>query len=559
MLISLSNQLSRSAWRRHLCFGLVSAVTIFVAGYHFGTFDQSIHIPFLKKFSDPSLYPGNEALLNLRFQHYSFFWFFFIPFYRLGILELALFFTHFVATYLTFWRLWELSQTLFNDALAGLLTLVVMIIPHIGFSAFPIFEFDLLNRTFVLPFLFWAMDLYLRRRYFYAFTLLGVLANLHVLSAAYIFFLFILALVADFKQIGWKRAAGYLAGFGVAASPVLVWRGLGSPPIFTLNPDWFQAVAQGMFFHLNYLIAPFPHIWLVTLSALSGLVLFVIAWRRRLSPEHDRIIAVFMAGILSIILVQQVSVYTRPITIMVQTQIMRVGMLAVVLAYLYAAGYLARLYRARAMSSIDLTCLLIAFAMGIFSFIPLMVWFIQKVIKPARWRALLSGLTIVVLITVSFGLSLYYGIWKPGIYIYTRPTPWHATQVWARQHTPKEALFITPLHLWWFFDAEWRVFSERSQVVAFSDLLEIAIVPDYFDEWARRFDDFAPGIRAQFRGNIFENLAMIRQAYIDLPDETLLKLADKYGATYIVIEKPHTRPWKRIFENEQFIIYEIER
>ena len=86
MLNSFAHRLSSSPARRQLLFAGATLFTIFFVGYHFGTFDQAVHIPFLKKYADPTLYPG-DRFLDLRLQHNSYFWFFFLPFYRLGILD----------------------------------------------------------------------------------------------------------------------------------------------------------------------------------------------------------------------------------------------------------------------------------------------------------------------------------------------------------------------------------------------------------------------------------------------------------------------------------------
>src|SRR5919109_1118140 len=98
MLVAMAERLAASAARRHLFFLAATLFTVVFVGYHFGTFDQTIHIPFLKKYVDPTLYP-NDPFFELRFQHYSYFWFLIRPFYRLGVLEEALFVCHLAATY----------------------------------------------------------------------------------------------------------------------------------------------------------------------------------------------------------------------------------------------------------------------------------------------------------------------------------------------------------------------------------------------------------------------------------------------------------------------------
>jgi hypothetical protein len=81
-----------------LVFYLAAALlSILIIGYHFGTFDQSVHIPFLKATVYKSLY-SNDPFIGLRKDQYSYFWYFFTPFLNAGLLELALFIVHFLST-----------------------------------------------------------------------------------------------------------------------------------------------------------------------------------------------------------------------------------------------------------------------------------------------------------------------------------------------------------------------------------------------------------------------------------------------------------------------------
>jgi len=82
VLAALSHRLVASRFQRHVLFLAATGCTIAFMGYYFGTFDQVIHIPFLKKDVFPSLYPG-DPFFELSAQHYSYFWFFFRPFYGL--------------------------------------------------------------------------------------------------------------------------------------------------------------------------------------------------------------------------------------------------------------------------------------------------------------------------------------------------------------------------------------------------------------------------------------------------------------------------------------------
>jgi len=70
-LTTFADRLAKKTLLRHALFFGIAMIAIWANGYHFGTFDQVVHIPFLKKFADPGLYPA-DAFLNLRSEHYSF-------------------------------------------------------------------------------------------------------------------------------------------------------------------------------------------------------------------------------------------------------------------------------------------------------------------------------------------------------------------------------------------------------------------------------------------------------------------------------------------------------
>jgi hypothetical protein len=88
-------------------------------------------------------------------------------------------------------------------------------------------------------------------------------------------------------------------------------------------------------------------------------------------------------------------------------------------------------------------------------------------------------------------------------------------------------------------------------------LLEIAIVPDYTDTWKERFETIAPGALARFRGDIFESRQITAQAFYSLSAGDVLRAARRYGASYLVVEKPHTYDFPVAYENEQFVIYRL--
>jgi hypothetical protein len=556
MLEAFAERLAGSAIRRHLFFTGAALFTLIFVGYHFGTFDQTIHIPFLKKYVDPTLYPG-DPFFELRFQHYSYFWFLFQPFYRAGVLEGVMLLVHFLATYFTYWMLWALAQTLFGSPLATLLSTTALVIPHIGFAGFPVVEFSLLNRTFVLPFLLLAMVLFLRGRVVLAYALLGGLYNLHVISVQFVLSMFLLHSVLTWRTLGVRRLAAGLALFGLGALPVLLWKlgSSGTPVDFSARPEWFQTVARGTLFNLFYLLPPYPHILIMTFSGVSALLLFAIGRNVRPAGRHDRAVTHFVAAAVIILLVQIVTAQWYPATIIIQSQIIRAGLFILIFGYLYFGRYLAEHYRRRAESRYDWMVLTLAYILFILPVAPLLIWVIQRVVVRRRWRRLAIASLLLGMVVATGWVVAAFDVWGPGVHPYGPQTAWEDTQVWARDHTPREALFITPPQIWWLYESDWRVFSERSTVATLSELLEAAFAPEYVEYWQPRFADVAPGALEHFRGNYFDNKAVTAEAFYSLSTADLEALAAKYGADYLVVEKPHTHDLPVAYENGEFVVY----
>lgn len=556
MLQNIAISISQSELKKHLYLFGLAIVSVLLIGYQYGTFDQAIHIPFLKAFSDPTLYP-NDAFVELRHAHYSYFWFLFLPFYEWGILEEMLFAVHILVTYFTFLMFYQLSDTLFKNPLSSMLGTLAFVVPHASFAGFPVIEFSLLNRTFVMPFLLLAINLYLRGIRARAFFMLGILYNLHVLSVHFILAMFILDFVLEYKKVGWLKTLNCVVVFALSALPVLLWKAQDSSGTeIQLEPFWFELINRTMLTHLFNLTGNY-YSFLAGLSALSAYVLFIFAYRSAPPRPHDRTVMVFVLATALVVLAQVIVTAWLPISIIVQLQIIRAGIFGVIFAYLYFADYLARKFGAEGKPSPGDGVMLFTFLASILTFITLLVLAGKKWWAATALRARITGVALALGFAVSLLISLGLGVWHPGIYIFGRQTEWRDVQEWAKANTPKDAVFITPLNKWWLDESEWRVFSERQNVVALSEILEVAFEPQYLERWIPRFNALAPGALEEFRGDYPQNREITGRMYNALPTQALVDAACEYKASYLVVEKPvlHTLP--QLYENAEYRVYDL--
>jgi hypothetical protein len=294
----------------------------------------------------------------------------------------------------------------------------------------------------------------------------------------------------------------------------------------------------------------------MTVSGLSALALFLIARRNSPASPHDRTLTIFMAAAVIILAVQVVTAEWLPVTIIIQSQIIRVGIFVLIFGYVYFAHFLAQAYQAK-LAPHDLGPLAGAYLLSLLPFAPLAVWLVQRVVWAQPWRRWLGWGIMATFLASSFVIGLVYNGWSPGLHIFGPNTAWEDAQIWARDNTPLDTLFITPPQIWWLYQSDWRVFSERSTVATLSELLEAAFVPDYLAYWTPRFEAVAPGALAQMRGDLFENHRITAQAFYGLTASDFQRIGRRFGAHYLVVDTAHSYALPLVYENQGYRIYSL--
>ena len=88
-------------------------------------------------------------------------------------------------------------------------------------------------------------------------------------------------------------------------------------------------------------------------------------------------------------------------------------------------------------------------------------------------------------------------------------------------------------------------------------MIDIVYSPEYLETWRSRFEDLAPGALSQFRGDFFGNQAITARSFYGQSSADLQRIARKYGAEYLVMERPNVRDLPVVYENGHFIIYAV--
>lgn len=183
---------------------------------------------------------------------------------------------------------------------------------------------------------------------------------------------------------------------------------------------------------------------------------------------------------------------------------------------------------------------LILFFAGTFLFLLLFAKF--------EWRVRTLGYHIaLILFVVVFDAGVLFVKGGPEIYYHGyfqgKRDPWADIQLFAQTYSDKDDLFIVPTYM-----NDFGIYSLRATLGDWAEGANTLYLDTQFArEWLSRMTDLG------WKSFCFDSNA---QGYFNLSTEDVVKTAQKYGAKFIITEKPKTFMLKKVYENDQFILYE---
>lgn len=169
---------------------------------------------------------------------------------------------------------------------------------------------------------------------------------------------------------------------------------------------------------------------------------------------------------------------------------------------------------------------------------------LERSIQPVHGTAM--WITAAILFIILFDGSIL--VYRGGVDIYYRgqvrgrKDPWADIQVFAREHTHKDALFIVPPYM-----NDFGLYSERATLGDWAEGANILYLDNSFaKQWLERMNALG-----------WKTLWGLHSGYAALSTDEIVAAAAKYGAQYIVSEKPKRFALPSLYENEQFILYRV--
>jgi endo-1,4-beta-xylanase len=201
---------------------LLAIVQVLFAGYRMGVGNQTIQIPFLKQWANPSLY-ANDPMVAGTLRDYPSFFFRGLAFLTHFVdVPLLYFILHLVTSFAVLMGTYWLARTIFKDRLAGLVAALLLFAGHQrALAGDEMYSMGFTHTWAVFPLAIIGMVFLYREWHFAAFILAGVIFNLHALTGAYLVVMFGLWAIVESRTLGWPRVAALFGTFVFLCLPTV--------------------------------------------------------------------------------------------------------------------------------------------------------------------------------------------------------------------------------------------------------------------------------------------------------------------------------------------------
>ncbi|HAM34715.1 MAG TPA: hypothetical protein DEB40_12615 [Elusimicrobia bacterium] len=571
----------RACWTAGLAVFVASLLNFLFYNYNFGTDPHIVQVlPFIRRLnpglsypsdpyvetvrSFPSLYPQIMAFLS-----------------RHVALEPLHLFLYVLLRLAWFSAVYKLAARMFSGIGAASLACLLVALSPLANVATPLGEDPMIKNslyqtTLAAPLLLLSMCWFMEMKYARSLGLLGAAFYLNGVVASQA--AFILGTAAVFSSRRRAMLKGWLL-FCLMVIPWLVWRqtawGAGNNIIDILRM-WYPG---------HYFPSLWPSTkWLLILAKIP--LLAFLFWRALPQSPGERMLRRWLAALTGLWLAGWFFADVWPVAIVVKAQLFRSDAIFCVLGLICGAQYVRTLVGRPGLRPVVLSALLISSLVevgasvysGSILFLVLAQEFRPSWLKAAAglglglcfanvlmspgqpWWNLSQGLLFALLLVsgdeAAFGQLLFRGRMAVAVFLGLSPLApafayrlshpsldalsveeqnWRQAQLWARDHTPVGAVFFVPLASQGF-----RVYSERSPVVEWTDAAAANWEPSFGQAWLDRISD-------------------LQRAESLPPGDELSCLGAKYNAWYRIVRSPARFAGQALYANKDFAVLAVAR
>jgi hypothetical protein len=562
-----------------LLAALASTILAGTPGYRFGDSNHGITVPILKRLADPILYPRDLMVATAeRFP---------TVFYRAlaallpgpEAIPAAFFVLYLVAVAATLAGAYRIGRWAGGPA-AGALALAFAFPVRIGLAGESLYRVAFSHSHLASALSIWAMVWFLEGRRVLPLLVLSLGAYNHLLYSAYVLVPMVLVVLWEAREVGRRRTLQRLAAAVLPLLPLAAWTLAQRAP---MTPEWLALLRLRSSHH------SFPSAFGEDLPAAAALLALSVLVVSRLGPDRRRLVAFFMVGTALQFVLGTLFTEIWPAKAVLQYQPHRAWrFLVLLLQAVVAAGVVAGWREGGLARAVAAATAAVMFSPGLEPLLPLIVLLQAAAGRPLAlpWARLLAASVLVMItgwadreVLWSYPVDMLpralnatvLGAAALGVVITVgRSTPrlrtgatvaaallaiawltpkayashrqrwesgaWRAVQDWVRTNTPSAAVLLTPPK-----EAGFRVFSERTIVGEWKDGTQQYFDDTFVKEWGARME-------------------ALGDDYDKLPEDRLMELARRYGASYIVLPRqPPRRGLVLAYRNPSWAVYRAER
>ena len=607
-----------SPYQLGLCLLGLTLFSLTYQGVFFGLGegDHSIHVPFIRYFNQPQLYP-HDLLVSSASQYFTYYLKLMTLAAKFIPLEKLYFGLHCLARLAWIWAIYYLGRTWDLKPPAALLGAAMLALPKVFFHFSPLAR-GLIHSAIAWPLLLLALAWIWRERYLAAFLVIGVTFNLHPLLTTYLsiivaaLFLYRLTSGHDYS---WLKTA--LPGAALAlllAWPTLSWIINSLTQTTSISPQW-QALNLARHKHFSK-----PAAWSIAiyLEFFFLLLLFLHGMFSK-SRQLSRTWLVYGLSVMLLTLIGLPFFPWQMKTFLFKAQFVRASQFFYFPALLFSADLIYRSVESQPTGSryflASLSALSLIFIQGIAYGTNLILFCGFLIFLAARYLAdkkrvdlvvfmiwlvmTLVGLGRIIIFTWSLppthALNNMHSIsWQTvgGVFLSSallslailfRKSRWGFRlgltaallvlgglcwqQAQLNQRQKKRLDTWREVQLWAQEQTSldsvfitppqldgWQVFSQRSGVFDYKSLTSIHWGPQNTEQWIERLNDFGYDLKRDARRDMRRLLA---RSYSKFSAAYFQGLAQKYGADYLVTRSTRKLPFVRLYQNTAFTVYQV--
>ncbi|MEP7103269.1 MAG: hypothetical protein ABI721_00995 [Candidatus Dojkabacteria bacterium] len=538
--------------------GLI-ALTV-MTGYTYGKHDQALYIPLISKILNPDLYT-RDAFAYLINNEAASFLKLLAPFFRIFGVETGFFILYYIGYGVLVFASYLIGKFMFNNRNAGyVLALLVMS------SRMPILtpETFFATRALILPLLLIAVYFFIKSQYKISYFLIGVLANFHQISALSLLIILAFIHLAFIKSIGIKKTimSGLLFLLGFTPTIVQILMGNGTKIILTIDEGWykFQRILTvgnyGIFYpEGSEATATFLFILFGAFSIFLLLRKYRSLQEEKYKQAYDKLSLMILFTIIFELVVAIIYRF-YPIVILVQLQLIRASSYLTIFSALGLGVVIYLLYINKKINIFQgiVSFMLFYFGLALLSVIFLLLCDRKLIPKLITYIMILIGLASFV---HTFQITRGYISWGS---LYNVDQSFINLQDWMRNNTPVTSLFLAPTNIDDVTSGNIRVISQRNILFTPSELWMDIIFYKGYKPLVEVLDDISHGkatesINEVNGGKLFYDV--MTKSYIDLTASDVLKLKEKYGIDYFIVEAKYRYDFNEVFSNDEYRVYRL--